>query len=425
MRGQCIGSCRAKGGSVGWSVEIFMKKNILFAMLSTGTNYIIPLLIVPYIVSAYGLVDYGRLSLYLSFCGIVVLFSQLNLENIFPSLGISINKIVIKNIVLLKMFFFTVSYSLIVVFMLVAKIDLKPFFIMSLPLLGCVLNVNYVYVTKQHFRKILTFNVISKLFFSFVTFYSIWLKLDILIIGLLINGWYFSSSLLSFIDVLSKRDFINSNVCLDMSVLKIARKIIPGFLTTIVSLLLTLLIQPVISIISSNNYSVIGLFSIFEKIIRAVTGLLDAVNNVIYSMLVSIPEPWKKKRIIIKTMLLYFILWVFGTIFAMFFIYYSPFNIAFIDKIRSFGLGVAIASFIILVISQANILTSMVLFRERVFNEVSIIILISSLIFLLLVFLPVSLNKGVGFFLVCLLVSETISLILKGVLVWKKSLFCK
>ncbi|HGH5090423.1 TPA: hypothetical protein ACJI0O_004872, partial [Salmonella enterica subsp. enterica serovar Minnesota] len=79
---------------------------------------------------------------------------------------------------------------------------------------------------------------------------------------------------------------------------------------------------------------------------------------------------------------------------------------------------------IVMVITLGNIFSSLVLFTSGIFKEVTYTIVLSSTVFMTIIFIPCS-SKDIEYFLFALLLSEGISTILKGMLVWKKTKFFK
>ncbi|MBT0395907.1 oligosaccharide flippase family protein [Morganella morganii subsp. morganii] len=402
-----------------------MKKNIFFAILSTGTNYILPLVIIPFIIHKYGIIEYGKLSIVLSLCGILNLITNLNLDNTFASLKINTSKNTLQKIITLKLFMYVISLmiiSLFVIFFIKEQIFL--FILSAIPIIGISINANFILVKNENFKDIFKYNILSKLFFSSLTIIALSTNASLYTIGFLTNGWILSSSILSFINV-SKNIEKNSDTKENSkNHIEILKKIIPGFTSSIASLALTMLVQPIIAIITNNNFTTIGLYSVAEKVIRAATGFFDAINNVLYSKLSTLKNKHEKNKIIKKTFIYYIFLCSVG-IWILYYLtthsHYLPKELIQIQKIEPYLL---ICGLLILIITIGNVISSMILFENRIFKEVTYIITISSIIFIALTFIPIK-HKDTTFFLTCLLISEFISMILKGALAWKKLKFCK
>ncbi|EAW8036440.1 hypothetical protein S823_21520, partial [Salmonella enterica] len=140
-----------------------MKKNIIFSILSTGTNYVLPLLVIPYCISSYGLDGYGVISLTLALTSIVALLTQLNLENTFASLSISKDGTTVSNIIIIKFIMYISVVAIIYLFSLLFISENSFLFILGvLPLFFCITNVNYYFIAQQNFKAIFYLNVLSK-----------------------------------------------------------------------------------------------------------------------------------------------------------------------------------------------------------------------------------------------------------------------
>ncbi|MBJ8706700.1 oligosaccharide flippase family protein [Citrobacter portucalensis] len=402
-----------------------MKKNIFFSMLSTGTNYVLPLLIIPYCIAGYGLEGYGVISLALALTSIIALITQLNLENIFASLSIEKCWSKVIEIVTIKLTFFIVSSVVIYLLLLLFINESSNIFLLGgWPLIFCVLNVNYFFIAKQNFKIIFLLNIISKLCFTILVFIFIYYRLPTYLVVMGMNGWYITSSLIGFI--ILRREIINEKqheYVNDISVNKVLltfKQILPGFSSSLASLFLTMLVQPFMAIVTNNNYNTIAIYSICDKIIRAATGFLDSINNVLYSKISDLNSIVKKNKIVSGVLLIYVFIEMIGGVIT---VNIYPYMTNYISKLKQFpqieGLLFLIIP-IIVVITVGNILSSLVLFTSGLFKQVTYAIILSSITFMLFVFIPYS-DKGAEYFLFALLCSEGISTCLKVWLTWKKT----
>ncbi|MCR5948013.1 hypothetical protein D6T91_19445 [Salmonella enterica subsp. houtenae] len=406
-----------------------MKKNIIFSILSTGTNYVLPLLVIPYCISSYGLDGYGIISLTLALTSIVALLTQLNLENTFASLPIAKDGATISNIIIIK-FIIYISVVAIIYLLTLMFINENSFlFILGvLPLFFCVTNVNYYFIAQQNFKLIFYLNVLSKLFFTIVVFIVIYLKLPLSLVVMGMNGWYTTSSVVGLFllrKVIRDSPIKDSEGAINLKEgISLFKIIMPGFSSSLASLFLTMLVQPFMAIVTSNNYSIIAIYSICDKCIRAATGFLDSINNVLYSKISSLEQLIEKKKIVFKAMTFYLLIEFFGLL-LLYLLF--PYMTSYIEKFRKYQdlLGlVFLITPIIMVITLGNIFSSLILFTSGIFKEVTYTIILSSAIFMTIIFIPYNL-KNIEYFLFALLLSEGISTILKGMLVWKKTKFFK
>ncbi|EBH8469636.1 hypothetical protein DCW21_20825, partial [Salmonella enterica subsp. enterica serovar Minnesota] len=251
-----------------------MKKNIIFSILSTGTNYVLPLLVIPYCISSYGLDGYGVISLTLALTSIVALLTQLNLENTFASLSISKDGTTVSNIIIIKFIMYISVVAIIYLFSLLFISENSFLFILGvLPLFFCITNVNYYFIAQQNFKAIFYLNVLSKLFFTLVVFIIIYLKLPLSLVVMSMNGWYTTSSLVGLFllrKVIKDRPIKDCKERINLKeILSLFKIIIPGFSSSLASLFLTMLVQPFMAIVTSNNYNIIAIYSICDKCIRA------------------------------------------------------------------------------------------------------------------------------------------------------------
>ncbi|WP_370598280.1 oligosaccharide flippase family protein [Plesiomonas shigelloides] len=403
-----------------------MRKNVIFSICSMGTNYLFPVIIIPFLVSKYGLHEYGYLSLMFALSGIVIVFTGLNLDATYASLKVETTRGVIWRVIILRSCFAILGVMLCLIFSIVNGNDILSLLVVMLPVLGNVVNGNCYLIKEQDFKSILLFNFVAKVISIIVISVLVSFDVNIIIIGFFMNSWYLVSSLLSFYKVWSnannEHEYASKR---KLTMFCLFRMIMPGFSSSLASLIMTVLVQPIMSIISSNNYSDIGIYSIFEKLIRAATGIFDSVNGVVYAKLASMNKQKEKNAIIFNVVKVYLSLILVGA-FGSFLIFKS-FDFSFFfagvsDSVISKAF--VISSLIVLCIVLGNVSSSLILFENRIFTEVSWVITASSSLFLIFLFTPF-VNKGVVFVLSCLLVSEFLSMMLKGMLVWKKSPFCK
>ncbi|EBQ4932658.1 oligosaccharide flippase family protein [Salmonella enterica] len=297
-----------------------------------------------------------------------------------------------------------------------------------LPLFFCVTNVNYYFIAQQNFKMIFYLNVLSKLFFTIVVFIVIYLKLPLSLVVMGMNGWYTTSSVVGLFllrKVIRDSPIKDSEGAINLKEgISLFKIIMPGFSSSLASLFLTMLVQPFMAIVTSNNYSIIAIYSICDKCIRAATGFLDSINNVLYSKISSLEQLIEKKKIVFKAMTFYLLIEFFGLL-LLYLLF--PYLTSYIEKFRKYQdlLGlVFLITPIIMVITLGNIFSSLILFTSGIFKEVTYTIILSSAIFMTIIFIPYNL-KNIEYFLFALLLSEGISTILKGMLVWKKTKFFK
>lgn len=404
-----------------------MKTNILFSILSTGTNYVLPLIIIPYCIAGYGLDGYGVISLALALTSIIALITQLNLENIFASLPIDKCWSKVIEILVIKLTFFVLASVVIYIFLqFFIKENVEVFLIGVWPLAFCVLNVNYFFIAQQNFKIIFLLNVLSKLFFTTIVFIFIYYRVPLSFVVMGMNGWYITSSLIGFIvlrrQVLGNQCAEYLNVFFAKNTFLTFKKILPGFSSSLASLFLTMLVQPFMAIVTSNNYNTIAIYSICDKIIRAATGFLDSINNVLYSKITGLSNSNEKRKIVSYVLFIYFFIEIIGGIILL---NIYPYISDYIPKLKQYpqieGLLLLIVP-IIVIITIGNVISSLVLFTSGLFKQVTYAIIISSITFMLFIFIPY-LDKGAEYFLFALLCSEGISTFLKGWLAWKRTTY--
>ncbi|EAZ3468131.1 hypothetical protein B8X17_20925, partial [Salmonella enterica] len=353
-----------------------MKKNIIFSILSTGTNYVLPLLVIPYCISSYGLDGYGVISLTLALTSIVALLTQLNLENTFASLSISKDGTTVSNIIIIKFIMYISVVAIIYLFSLLFISENSFLFILGvLPLFFCITNVNYYFIAQQNFKAIFYLNVLSKLFFTLVVFIIIYLKLPLSLVVMSMNGWYTTSSLVGLFllrKVIKDRPIKDCKERINLKeILSLFKIIIPGFSSSLASLFLTMLVQPFMAIVTSNNYNIIAIYSICDKCIRAATGFLDSINNVLYSKISSLEQLSEKKKIVFKTIFFYLLIEFCGLL-LLYLLF--PYLTSYVENFKKYQKLLDLAFLItpiVMVITLGNIFSSLVLFTSGIFKEVT------------------------------------------------------
>ncbi|EHG0015526.1 hypothetical protein J1K50_003797, partial [Salmonella enterica subsp. enterica serovar Magwa] len=151
---------------------------------------------------------------------------------------------------------------------------------------------------------------------------------------------------------------------------------------------------------------------------------LDSINNVLYSKISSLEQLSEKKKIVFKTIFFYLLIEFCGLL-LLYLLF--PYLTSYVENFKKYQKLLDLAFLItpiVMVITLGNIFSSLVLFTSGIFKEVTYTIVLSSTVFMTIIFIPCS-SKDIEYFLFALLLSEGISTILKGMLVWKKTKFFK
>lgn len=386
-----------------------MRKNLFFNIASIGTNYLFPLILVPVAVNSFGVDGFGAAALVFSFIGIQITIINFNLENISPLFDkVLSDSEIYYNVMVIRLFLFCVTYVLFggAVFLLFTE-QIVFFLISSLSTIGAVFNLNYILIKNESYRLIFSSNLISKSISYLLAFFSCVYFENIIAYVFFVNSWMMIQWI---INLRSANLKFSRGLVRRESILSIVRFGYLSFLNSLLSLILVYSVQPLVTYFS--GFYVGGMFAIYEKIIRAVNGIYNAVLNVMLSNGERRGLPinyYLNARMIISYTL---------SIVGMFFL--CVFTIFIVSSFKSISVNnyyLLLSFFIIGVISIGNYSSVLILTRLRQFAELNKILLVSAFLCLILVsFLPYHLGLLGG--LLTLFLSEGLSCLLK----WKLSI---
>lgn len=386
-----------------------MRRNLFFNIASIGTNYLFPLILVPMAVSSFGVDGFGSAALIFSFIGIQVTIINFNLENISPLFDkLLSDSEIYYNVIVIRLFLFFVTYVVFggAVFFFFTE-QFGFFLISSLSTIGAVFNLNYILIKNENYRIIFSSNLIAKSISYLLAFLSCVYFENIIAYVFFVNSWMIFQWLINVKNANLK--FSRGMICSD-SILGIVRFGYLSFLNSLLSLILVYSVQPLVTYFS--GFYVGGVFAIYEKIIRAVNGIYNAVLNVMLSN-------GERRELPINHYLNARMIALYAlSIVGMFFL--SVFSILFISSFKNINVNYyyLLLSFCIVgVISIGNYSAVLMLTRLRRFVELNRILLVSAFVCLILVsFLPYHLGLLGG--LLTLFLSEGLSCLLK----WKLSI---
>lgn len=386
-----------------------MRKNLFFNIASIGTNYLFPLILVPVAVNSFGIDGFGAAALVFSFIGIQITIINFNLENISPLFDkVLSDSEIYYNVMVIRLFLFCVTYALFGggIFLFFPE-QIIFFLVSSLSTIGAVFNLNYILIKNESYRLIFSSNLISKSISYLLAFFSCVYFENIIAYVFFVNSWMMIQWI---INLRSANLKFSRGLIRRESILSIVRFGYLSFLNSLLSLILVYSVQPLVTYFS--GFYVGGMFAIYEKIIRAVNGIYNAVLNVMLSNGERRGLPIN--HYLNAGMIISYTLSIVG----MFFL--CVFTIFIISSFKSVSVNnyyLLLSFFIIGVISIGNYSSVLILTRLRQFAELNKILLVSAFLCLILVsFLPYHLGLLGG--LLTLFLSEGLSCLLK----WKLSI---
>lgn len=382
-----------------------MSKNILLNIFSLGTNYLFPLIIIPLAISTFGLSGYGEVSVVMTMTGILMAMVSFNLENISPifrELDLDDDQLYISFVVI-RFVLYIISFF--VLFFVVAQIfpEIKTLYLFSsIMIFFQVISTQYLFIKNENYKFIFLVNLISKVLSGLLSIYSCLVLKSEMAFLMSINSWVAFQSIIALI--LEKR-----SLCIFSTKMENLEKCFlisyKAFFSTIFSLILVYSVQPIIA--KFVSFDAAGLYSVYEKIIKAINGVYSSIYNVVLSRVVKEQVEdnilLEKKRLLILILSLLFIsvgiiisAWIVEKFFSIKVEYSLLILSCLTFSFTSFG----------------NYFAAVVLTKNKLFTEMNIILIQASVICLIT---SVTLSSTLGLLggLLSILISEIYSCIKK------------
>lgn len=382
-----------------------MGKNILLNIFSLGTNYIFPLIIIPLAINAFGMSGYGEISVVMTMTGILLAMVSFNLENISPifrELDLDDDQLYIS-FAIIRFVLYLISFFVLLFIVDFIFPEIKNLYLFSsIAIFFQVISSQYLFIKNENYKFIFFVSLVSKIFSGLLSIYSCLILKSEMAFVISINSWVLFQSVISL--VFEKRsihistfDISNTKKCFLISY--------KAFFSTILSLVLVYSVQPIVA--KFVSFDAAGLYSIYEKIIKAINGIYSSIYNVILSRVVK--DKIDDKILLDKSKLCFLILslitisigvFIFGWIIEYFFEIKVEFPLLVLScltfSFTSFG----------------NYFTAVILTKNKLFTEMNVILIQSSVICLVA---SVTLSSTLGLFggLLSILISEIYSCVKK------------
>ncbi|MCG3817815.1 hypothetical protein C5F63_05815 [Photobacterium damselae subsp. damselae] len=263
-----------------------MLKNIIMLFFSQGVNYLVPIILVPYLVRVLGPIEYGKFNLALS----IILYGCLFIDfgfNLYSSGKIAkasnkeeINKTYTTTIITKLILFIPISIVIMAIPLFFEKFyDLKALLsILIIQLFSSVISTIWLYQGIEKVRIYSYVNIIIKLTSVPLIFLFVKTKFDLDILAIIQASTFFMSALiLLFIAHKENIQFVKIKITDIFYQLKHAS---PIFLGTI-SVSLYTMSTPIILGIMSTAFEV-GQYTATDKIRGAFISMFLILSNVIY-----------------------------------------------------------------------------------------------------------------------------------------------
>lgn len=382
-----------------------MKKNILLNMFSLGTNYIFPLIIIPLAINTFGMSGYGEISVVMAMTGVLMAMVSFNLENISPifrELDLDDDKLYTA-FVIIRFALYLISFFVLffIVDMVFPEITILYLF-SSITIFFQVISTQYLFIKNENYKFIFLINLISKVLSGILSIYScLVLKSEVAFL-ISINSWVAFQAIIALI--IERRSLYIFNAKFD-DLKKCYLISYKAFFSTILSLILVYSVQPIVA--KFVSFDAAGLYSVYEKIIKAINGVYSSIYNVVLSRVVkekinnSILLDKKRLLVLILSLFLVsvgiiFSAWVIECFFSVKFEYSLLILSCLTFSFTSFG----------------NYFAAVVLTKNKLFTEMNIILIQSSVICLIT---SVTLSSTLGLLggLLSILISEIYSCVKK------------
>lgn len=353
-----------------------MGKNILLNIFSLGTNYLFPLIIIPLAISTFGMSGYGEISVVMTMTGVLMAMVSFNLENISPifrELDLDDEQLYISFIVI-RFFLYVISFF--VILLIVDQIfpEIKTLYLFSsITIFFQVISTQYLFIKNENYKFIFLVNLISKVISGLLSIYSCLILKNEIAFLISVNSWVAFQAVIALI--VERRSLYIFNVKID-NLKKCYLISYKAFLSTILSLILVYSVQPIVA--KFVSFDAAGLYSVYEKIIKAINGVYSSIYNVVLSRVVKEQVDNKilleKKRLLILILSLLFISTCIITLAWIIEVFFSI-------KIEYSLLVLSCLTFSFT--SFGNYFAAVVLTKNKLFTEMNIILIQSSVICLI------------------------------------------
>ena len=328
-------------------------------------NYVLPLIVLPYLIRVLGVEKFGLVM----FAKAFIMFFNILVDygfNLSATRDISINRDnkekiteIFSSVIIIKLALIIISFILLSVIVFSFEkffSDWKLYYLTFLWVIGQALFPIWYFQGMERMKYITFVNITSKVIFTLLIFIVIQNENDYIYVPLLNGFGSILGGLLALWLIFKK-----FNQKTNFKVLKIKEHIKNGFFVFLsISSSTILSATPAVFIGIFLNYNMVGYYSAFEKLVTAIKNLLYVINQTFFPRLSKVYKEdkarylniWKKLSLItiiisvviyslIMTFSGYFIKLYFGDIFAdyIFILYILAFSIILYTVINAIGLN--------------------------------------------------------------------------------------
>ncbi|WP_181313479.1 oligosaccharide flippase family protein [Photobacterium damselae] len=385
-----------------------MLKNIFYLSLVNISNYIIPLFLIPYAIHALGFDYYGRFSFALAIISYFVLLVDFGI-------GLIGTKEICENphernkitytILFVKLILFCISCVILIFIVLFFKLDIKLYSLFIFYLFGVGFTTSWYFQAIENMKILTISTLIPKLIFLPMIFIFVKDKYDIYIYTFLWVIPFFISTLICILYIMYKESF---HACNSSDVKLILEKSYPMFVSLISIRLYTVTNTVIIGLLI--NDTAVGVFSSFERLIRAIISITSPINSVLYPRINKIKSNLilYRKYIRLLTVCQTFI---FMFIVVFIFILYDhiiPFILS--NDVLLYKKEFYIFAIALIVVPFSNILGTLILIPMNLIKEHQRVILLSSICHVIYIY-PFVYFFGLSGGIIAYILTESIVLI--------------
>ncbi len=375
--------------------------NSLYTFLTQAANYILPVLVIPYITRVLGSENFGKVAYTQSLCLILSLITDYGFtlsatRDIAQNKNnISLVNNIVNNVINVKIYLIFFSYVLLFLlfnFTSLFKISSPYYYVSFLLVLSYSANTTWFFLGIEKLRFPTFIVILFKLFFVVLVFILVKQKNDGAVylllfaitnlIGNLINNIYIYKNLkFRFIKL------IDCCIILKESFSLFFFKVAVSLYTSANNFILGSILEP----------SLVGVYAGAEKLVKAIVGLWMPLSNVIYPRInyLLANKPKEAQKLIFKTLIIYFfsslLITILFVIFADFFVkLFLGEN--FIDSIQI----MQVLAPIIVLIALSNVTGILWLLPRKKDKEFNTIIVIAGILNILFALILVKLYGPLG-----------------------------
>lgn len=402
--------------------------NFFSLAILQGTNYILPLITLPYLVRVLGPGQYGLIAFAQAFIQYFVLITDYGF-NLTATREISIHKEnkhkvskIFSIVMFIKLNFMIISFiAMLIIVLLVDKFtaDLWIYIFTFGTVVGNVLIPIWFFQGMEKMKFITALNILAKLLSTISIFVFINSADDILMVPLINASSFIFSGILALLII-----FMKFKIKISIpNKREIKQQLFEGwhvFISQIAVSLYTISNTFILGVFTNNT--IVGYYASGEKLVKAVQGLIQPISQTIYPHISKLASNSKREAIRFISKAFYFVGFITLIMSSILLFFAEPIvSLVLGNQYTNSIIVVQILSFLPFIIGLSNILGIQTMLTFNYKKEFSKIIITSSILNLVIAFIMVNVMSYIGISL-SVLFTEVLVTVCMFIFLYKKGI---